>query len=82
MWTLRKTIPTKKGSWWLTGLKLKNKKKKKAQQKKSLAAISTQELLSNATHQGEACSEASASRAVFLYKGVPGVALQPIAFFS
>lgn len=57
---------------------IKKQKKKESTTKKSLAAISTQELLSNATHQGEACSEASASRAVFLYKGVPGVALQPI----
>lgn len=32
MWTLRKKVPTKKGSWWLTEIKLN----------KSLAAISKQ----------------------------------------
>ena len=71
---MRKKIPTKQGSSWLTGLKFK---------KQSLAAISTQGSLTQTTRQGEAYTELPACT-VFLpsepafYKGVLGILFQPI----
>lgn len=55
MWTLRKKIPAKKGSWWLTELKLKNKqthKKTKIEPSSGFYIGS----LTQASLQGEACT--------------------------
>ena len=53
LWILRKKISTKKGFWWLTGLKLKQKPHPHPQ---SLAAVSTQGPLMQTALQGEVCT--------------------------
>lgn len=51
---LRMKVPAEKGSWWLIGLKIKNKTKQK---KRSLAAVAKQGPLKPAVLQGEACTK-------------------------